>query len=142
MKFKTNVTFSAFGKTRLQEENRGRGEGGAAARGGGDDRDALWGLQGGRVALAPSSSRAQRGTYPDNPWIRLTPRGSAAIRSQGSRAHKRSRRSFQLERANKSAASALRCRHHKAKTLTFCLLFIQLLRPEFPLAKWPPNVSL
>lgn len=93
-------------------------------------RDLLLALQvlGSRVDLAPGSSHVHSGMDPDNPWIRLTPRGSAAIRSQGSRAHKRSRGSFQLEPANKSAASALRCRHHKAKTLTFCLLFIQLPR--------------
>lgn len=71
-----------------------------------------------------SKSRAD----PENPCTTLTPRGRGALRSQGSRAHKRSPRSFQLEPAKKSATSALRCRHHKAKTLTFCLLFIQLLR--------------
>lgn len=71
-----------------------------------------------------SKSRAD----PDNPCTTLTPRGRGALRSQSSRAHKRSPQSFQLEPAKKSATSALRCRHHKAKTLTFCLLFIQLLR--------------
>lgn len=76
--------------------------------------------------LLPSVSKSR--ADPDNPCTTLTPRGRGALRSQSSRAHKRSPRSFQLEPAKKSATSALRCRHHKAKTLTFCLLFIQLLR--------------
>lgn len=37
---------------------------------------------GSRVDPAPGSARGQSGADPHNPWIRLTPRGSAAIRSQ------------------------------------------------------------
>lgn len=139
MKLKKNLTSLAFGKTCAGEEAGGQGrEGGARRRGGrwpGGRAPCASHLTATAQALLEAAgvpgdqfcSRIQNSVDRDNPWIRLTPRGSAAIRSQR-RAHTKGAASFQLEAAEKSATSALRCRRRKAKTLTFCLLFIQLLR--------------
>lgn len=109
-------------QTYIQEKKKKRPSGGRGCRG-------CWSSSAPGCSSVPGLSSCWHGQLSsDNPWIRLTSRGRAATGSQGSRAHKRSHwRLAEGARQSIRVRSALRCRHHKAKTLTFCLLFIQLL---------------